>query len=438
MIPLRLFKKLETEFYNQIGSRILQIGVGGVILYRCISELPVAQFIYGPEGAAIGSAVSFFGSLGIWIDKLFYSYWGIYVTFFVWGLGGAGLIFGVYPRLSTLLALFGTLLLELRGITHDGGDNILRLILLYMILFHPLITKKERSSSDIKSSMGIFLHNLGVIAVYLQLVILYFISSTTKLHGEMWINGTAVYYVSQLNEFGMPTSFLRDLFKNPFVTTTATYLTMIYQLFFPAILLTSSKVKLPYTLFGILLHLNFAINMGLVTFSLIMISLLLFTVKDNEWKKIAHFVKGIFPDFTVYYDGYCNYCSRTARIIHFLDCFGLFRVVSYRQDSSYLHYGLTFEDVDEEMHIIKKQNDRIKIYRGFDSVAEIVNNLPLLWMFVPFIYLLRISGLGYKLYPWIANNRMVPLNGQICKNEACSITDSEESDSKSFKLFTKR
>ncbi|PTQ55686.1 MAG: hypothetical protein BSOLF_1712 [Candidatus Carbobacillus altaicus] len=438
MIPLYLFKKLETKLYNQIGARILQIGVGVVILYRSISELPAAQFIYGPEGAAIGSAVTFFGPMGIWIDMLFYSYLGIYFTFFIWGLGGVGLIFGVYPRLSTLLALFGTLLLELRGITHDGGDNILRLMLLYMILFHPLITKKKHTSSDIQPSISIFLHNLGVIAVYLQVVILYFISSTTKLHGEMWINGTAVYYVSQLNEFGMPTSFLRDLFKNPFVTTTATYLTVIYQLFFPAILLTPSKIKLPYTLFGILLHLNFAINMGLVTFSLIMISILLFTIKDNEWKKIAHFVKGAVPNFTVYYDGYCNYCSRTARLISFLDFFGMFRVISYRDDNSYLQYGLSFEDVDKEMYIIKKRNDKIKIYRGFDSVTAVVNNLPLLWMLVPFVYILRISGLGYKLYPWIANNRMIPLNGQICKDEVCSITDSKESDSKSFKVFTKR
>ena len=112
--------------------------------------------------------------------------------------------------------------------------------------------------------------------------------------------------------------------------------------------------------------------MGLVTFSLIMISLLLFTVKDNEWGKIAHIVKGIAPGFTVYYDGYCNYCRRTARIIRFLDCFGLFRVISYRHDNSYLQYGLSFEDVDKEMYII------------------------------------------------------------------CSITDSKESDSKSFKVFTKR
>ncbi|WP_216640950.1 hypothetical protein, partial [Thermus scotoductus] len=42
-----------------------------------------------------------------------------------------------------------------------------------------------------------------------------------------------------------------------------------------------------WTVFGILLHLSFAILMGLVTFSAVMISLLLFTLGDKEWALLA-------------------------------------------------------------------------------------------------------------------------------------------------------
>lgn len=437
-MPLQLITRLESKLYNQIGSRILQIGAGGVILYRCISELPAAQFIYGPEGAAIGSSITFFGDLGFWIDGLFYSYWGIFVTFLVWGLGGVGLILGLYPRLSASFALIGTLLLELRGITHDGGDNILRIILLYMIFFHPLITKKERTSIEIKPSTSIFLHNLAVTAIYLQLSILYFISSTVKLQGEMWVSGTAVYYVTQLNEFGMPTEFLKNLFKNSWITTLATYTTVIYQLFFPAILLTPSKIKLLWTIFGILLHFNFAVNMGLVTFSSMMIALLLFTVKDSEWEKIIPYVKNKIPVLTVYYDGQCSYCRRTAQLIRMLDWFGFMRVVSYHNDDSYLNYSLTFDEVDQEMHVVKKQKNHIKIYRGFDSVVVIVQYLPTLWLFLPILLILRIFGIGQKLYPWIANNRVMSLSGHLCKNENCSLINSKKDAEMSVRTLTKR
>lgn len=410
------FNILESQPFNRIGIRLLQIGVGGVILYRTVTELPFAQYLYGPNGAAIGSTITLLGPIGVWVDAVFYSTWGVYLTLALWGLGGLGLILGFRPRLSTLLALMGSLLVELRNNTSDGGDNILRLLLLYMLFFYPHLEQH----SAIGSGTAVFFHNIGVVAVYAQLIILYLVSATTKLQGEAWINGTAVYYVTQLDSYGPPWAPVRELFKNPWIATLATYSTIFYQMFFPAMLLAPPTWKIFWTVFGILLHLNFAILMGLVTFSTVMISLLLFTLRDKEWALIVRITKRWIPKLTVFVDSNCAYCNRAGRWIDRMDLLGLCRVTSYRTDMSFGRYNLDFEAVDREMHVVRQLGDKYRIFRGFDAVVALMKHLPPLWPVLPIAALLQVSGLGPKLYRWLADHRVLVTAG-TCQGESCPI-----------------
>lgn len=410
------FNNLESQPFNRIGVRLLQIGVGGVILYRTVTELPFAQYLYGPNGAAIGSTITLLGPIGVWVDAVFYSTWGVYLTLALWGLGGLGLILGFRPRLSTLLALMGSLLVELRNNTSDGGDNILRLLLLYMLFFHPRLEQHSATGSG----TAVFFHNIGVVAVYAQLIILYLVSATTKLQGEAWINGTAVYYVTQLDSYGPPWAPVRELFKNPWIATLATYSTIFYQMFFPAMLLAPPTWKIFWTVFGILLHLNFAILMGLVTFSTVMISLLLFTLRDKEWALIAQITKRWIPKLTVFVDSNCTYCNRAGRWIDRMDLLGLCRVTSYRTDMSFGRYNLDFEAVDRDMHVVRQLGDKYRIFRGFDAVVALTKHLPPLWPVLPIAVLLQVSGLGPKLYRWLADHRVLVTAG-TCQGESCPI-----------------
>ncbi|RTH99433.1 hypothetical protein CSW23_08200 [Thermus scotoductus] len=410
------YKTLESQPFNRIGARLLQIGVGAVILYRTVTELPFAQYLYGPDGPAIGSTITWLGPIGVWVDTVFYSAWGVYLTLALWGLGGLGLILGFRPRLSTLLALIGSLLVELRGNTGDGGDNILRLLLLYMLFFHPRIEQLSATASG----TAVFSHNIGVIAVYAQLIILYLVSATTKLQGEVWINGTAAYYVTQLDSYGPPWASVRELFKNPWITTLATYSTIFYQLFFPAMLLAPPTWKISWTVFGILLHLSFAILMGLVTFSAVMISLLLFTLGDKEWALLAQVTKRWIPKLIVFVDSDCPYCSWTGRWIKRMDLLGLFLVTPYRTDMSFRRYNLDLEAVDREMHVVRQLGDKYRIFRGFDAVVAVIKHLPPLWPVLPIAVLLQLSGLGPKLYRWLADHRILVTAGS-CQGESCPI-----------------
>uniref|UniRef100_UPI004048BBFB hypothetical protein n=1 Tax=Roseivirga sp. TaxID=1964215 RepID=UPI004048BBFB len=66
----------------------------------------------------------------------------------------------------------------------------------------------------------IWLRNIGIIAIKIQICILYFTSGFMKATGDYWSNGTAMYYISRVEWFSHPA--MRDVFLNPYVTTIAT------------------------------------------------------------------------------------------------------------------------------------------------------------------------------------------------------------------------
>ncbi|MBS3947854.1 MAG: DUF393 domain-containing protein [Dethiobacter sp.] len=410
----------ETTPLNLIGARILQVGAGSVILYRILTELHFAQFLYGPYGASIGSSTTFFGPyIGAVLDAIFYSSTGIYLLLALWGLGAIGLIAGRYPRLSALLALFGYLLIESRANIGDGGDNVLRLVLLYMVFLHP----KLATPQQIKPGSSVFLHNLAVVAVYLQLMILYFIAGTAKLQGEVWINGTALYYVMHTDWFGPGQPWLRDLFKNPWIVTLGTYCAVLYQIGFPFMIF--SRWQLLWIAIGIAFHLGIAATMGLITFSTILIAMILFTIRDTQWIAVRDHLRRYIPRLTVYIDGYCSYCRATGRWLEFLDLFGSLKVESFRHTENYKRFGISPKELEEEMHVVTFRHDEMRVYRGFAAVQVIVRAVPFLWGLWPLAWALRQAGLGDPAYRWLAARRLLAPDSQHCQSGSCAIVNAD-------------
>lgn len=281
---LEFLDRLERTPRNLAGARVLQVVAGVVILYRIATELPYARFFWERDGIAIGSLLRLLPwspATALWLDSVFYSEWGVRLSLILWTLAAVGLIVGRQTRLSALAALFVYLLLEVRSNTHDAGDNILRLLLLYMALFHPNL----RRPLEIRPGPAVFFHNLGVAAVYLQVMTLYWVSGTTKLGGADWVNGTALYYVTQVNWFRPGWGGIANAFKNSWIVTLATYSSIVYQVGFPFMIFT--RGHLPWIAFGIAFHLSIAVVMGLISFSATIIGVLLFTVRDQEWATIG-------------------------------------------------------------------------------------------------------------------------------------------------------
>jgi hypothetical protein len=258
-----LIRTFETRAQNVIGSRILQIVAGLVVVYRFLTEIRFANFLFEMDSTSLlSSPLVVYASLAGWL------------------IGGLALLTGVFTRAATLVVFFSYVVLENVTVTHDGGDNILRIVLLYMLLFHGQLTKP----SLIKPGVTTFLHNVGVKMTVFQIVVLYLVSGTLKLQGDVWHNGTALYYITNVEQFSTNVGWIRSIFVNPILTTLATYATLAYQIGFSFML--NNRYHLVWVALGIGFHLGIFVVMGLTTFSVVMIGLILFTVRDAEWKAI--------------------------------------------------------------------------------------------------------------------------------------------------------
>ncbi|WP_146009644.1 HTTM domain-containing protein [Deinococcus planocerae] len=196
------------------------------------------------------------------------------------------IILGRFINIALLLNLISFWYLSDTSISGDGGDNILRIVLVYLVFVHP-----KTMSGEIKPGFRVFLHNAAIYAVILQVMILYFVAGSVKMQGSDWYQGTAMYYVLSTNEFGPGSQFVRELFKNPWVSSTISHITMIYQIGFPFMI--HNRYHLVWALMGVFFHIGIGATMGLFTFSLVMTGLILFTINDQEWNRVYAMLGGL-------------------------------------------------------------------------------------------------------------------------------------------------
>ena len=265
------------------GVRVLQIAIGAMLLFRLFTEGPYAAYLWGPRGLGSGSMIPLFGNLfGGLLDHLFTTQAGTDAVLLLLGIGALGLILGYRTRVATAIALFAFLLLEQRLLDlPDGGDNIARLVLCYMLFLIPSGAKRLRGS------LSVWFHNIAVLAIMLQVAVLYGTAGLAKAFGDLWHHGTAMYYISQVQWFSLPA--MRQMFKNPWITTASSYMAVLYQVWFPIAII--SPLRRFWIAIGIFFHLGIAIFMGLVTFSTVMIGLDLIFISDGEYARMEQTIR---------------------------------------------------------------------------------------------------------------------------------------------------
>jgi Vitamin K-dependent gamma-carboxylase len=181
----------------------------------------------------------------------------------------------------------------------DGGNNMLILQLFYMMFVqtgayvgvHAKSIRKKMERSRPMQWFIALLHNIGVIAIMLQVCLMYFISFIFKAHGNEWYSGTAIYYILRVDEFRLP-GVNEMIYRNPLLVNVITYLTLIFQGSYP-FLIWNKRTKF-FMLFGaICFHLGIAIVMGLAWFSLSILSVDVIFINDTMYKAIEYYVGNI-------------------------------------------------------------------------------------------------------------------------------------------------
>jgi len=266
-----------------VGVRVLEAAIGAALVFRGFTELPFAAYFWGPHGLGAGRPVTA-PVLGWLVTEALETEIGATLLPLCVALAGAALVLGFRTRLACAAALFLMVVMEQRlPEIADGGDNVARLLLVYLLFALPA------GATAPAGSLRVWAHNLGVVTVVAQLVVLYLTSGFLKAFGERWHNGTALYYISQVEWFSLPG--LRALFQDPYLVTFAAYTTVAYQVMFPVAMV--SRLKKLWILTGICFHAGIAVFMGLVTFSTVMIGLELFLFTDHEFAELIAPLKRI-------------------------------------------------------------------------------------------------------------------------------------------------
>ncbi len=177
-----------------------------------------------------------------------------------------GLFAKRYARLIAIVCWF--LLTNINNAiytTLSGGDFLVQQLLFFNTFLSSGMSIKKENLFDLDKAI----HNTGVLALKIQICLVYFISGVIKILDVDWQSGDAISQIFLIKDFGFPMMY-EKLYQHVGILKVLTYFILGYQLLFP-LLIGWKKIKKPFIVIGVIQHLYIAFIMGLPTFGCIMI-----------------------------------------------------------------------------------------------------------------------------------------------------------------------
>lgn len=257
-----------------------------VYLYVLISgiiTLPDASQLWGPEAYNIRISPG---------DDLLFNVMNIlsrprinnYYIYFIYGQLACCILLlsGLMRRTAAIsLYLITANLYYSARLAQNAGDNVVLLMLFYMIFMNEY---PEQIKNNISRTIGIATTNFAFLAAQIQVCILYLVSAVYKLNGPHWTDGSALYYILNIDDYS--SNWIQHHIANrDWITIPATYLIMAFQFTFP-LTVWIKKLK-PFTLtLGIVFHLLVIFIIGLTDFGIIMIIMYLLFLSNEKSERI--------------------------------------------------------------------------------------------------------------------------------------------------------
>ena len=232
----------------------------------------------------------------------------------------------------------------------------------------------------------------------IQMAALFLYSAISKLGGNDWWTGEAVWTVFTTSEHYNPL-VLQILASQYWLVNVATYGTILIELGYP-FLIWQRSTRPSLLVSALFLHVNFAVLMGLFYFSFVM-SMGHMAFVRREWlTRLGAVWKRRMGDMEMIYDGRCGFCVRSMAWFLAFDSLGQIRIRNFRTDPSPV-----VSDAQLEKHLYLVLPDG-RTLPGFEAYRHAVLRVPGLWWLVPFFYVPVLSRLfGHPIYVWIAANR---------------------------------
>lgn len=106
---------------------------------------------------------------------------------------------------------------------------------------------------------------------------------------------------------------------------------------------------------------------------------------------------------SIVYDNWCPNCKKFVTLVKRLDWFKLIVPVPLRNlEMPHFPDGL---DMDKARRYMASYHKNWQY--GFETIYRIAKRLPIVWLFLPFLYLVKISGAGSYFYKELSARRKI-------------------------------
>ncbi|MFI1704763.1 HTTM domain-containing protein [Streptomyces griseoruber] len=271
---------------------VLRIGYGLLYLIFLLREFPHRDEIWGPGSPWTPAlAHQLFEQTG-WFSILALSDSRTYFEL-CYGLAlVTSALFMLGWRTRVMSVLFAVVVTSFHGraiFMTDGGDNLILLMALYLVLTacgrrwsldarryrlkavragnttEPTRSLFARQLRDARTTLITVVHNCGMFVIAAQVCFLYGSAGLYKVQGASWGSGTAFHYVLNLELFRPWPALSHFVDEHTLLVAIAGYLTVLLQVAFPFVLFGRLKYPVLTMLLG--MHIGIAVLMGLPLFS---------------------------------------------------------------------------------------------------------------------------------------------------------------------------
>lgn len=324
----------------------------------------------------------------------------------------SGVLFtiGLYTRASSILLFILVLSFHERNPeVLNAGDTVLR-TQLFLFMFAPAgaawsvdSLRRKLGRPGLEAGGALLVAPWAQRMMQLQVAIIYFVSAYAKWSGDLYRNGSAMYYIFGLTDFNI--RGVEKLMNYPVIYSTLTFTTLFVEIAIP--FLMWFRAARPYAVvMGLGLHLWIMIVMTIPVFGILMVATYISWFSEEELEEALAWFRKRFSlrRARVYVDGDCGLCMRARVVMESFDLFGRLQFVNAREGARDGAFppGVSEAALLETMHVV---TSRGQVLTGFRAYRWIASRLPATVWMAPFLYLPGVVWAGEGVYRRIAVHR---------------------------------
>ena len=204
---------------------------------------------------------------------------------------------GFIPQITCLLHFWVCFSVHNFFQNENGGETVslIASFLLIPICLTDTRLSQWRYKKTGPLSRNIF-SNVAMMALKVQIALIYLVSTFSKMKTPGWRNGTAVYEYTSHYRRGAPDwlRHLNEIFTLPPLGLVVTWGIIIFEILLSFCMFANTRIKRIFLILALIFHFIIIFNFGLVTFFLAMTALLLLFLDDQQdsLKFVPGFITG--------------------------------------------------------------------------------------------------------------------------------------------------